>query len=118
MNYYPHHIGDFDIGTKISQLPMVYALATHDLKYVKVGKTASAKQRFINIQSGCPFNLHLWLAIRTPRPSDIEKDIHRNLSHCQTRGEWFSPQSEDLDYLVDYFRGTNEDVRRARDALL
>ena len=49
MNYYPHHIGDFDKGGRVHKLPMVYVLSTSDFKYIKVGKTKSLKQRLINI---------------------------------------------------------------------
>lgn len=118
MNYYPHHIGDFASSSNVRMLPMVYALATHDLRYIKVGKTTSAKQRFINIQSSCPFQLHLWLAIRTPSPGDVEKAVHRKLAHCRTRGEWFSPCSDDLDLLIEFFHCTNERIREASRALL
>lgn len=118
MNFYPHHIGDFNNATKISQLPMVYVLATQGLEHIKIGKTKSPKQRFINIQSGCPFNLSLWMAIRTPAADEIEKALHQKMKHCRTRGEWFTPGDDDLDMLIDFVGMTNASVREAVHALL
>ena len=43
MNYYPHQKTDFTPGTKISRLPAVYALATADMAFIKIGKTMSIK---------------------------------------------------------------------------
>lgn len=118
MNYYPHHIGDFNKDVRIRKLPMVYVLATHDFGYIKVGKTKSPKQRFINIQSGCPFDLNLWLAVRTPKESEIEKTVHLRLAHCHLRGEWFVPSPSDLDDLSKFFALTNANVREVFSALL
>ncbi len=118
MNCYQHEIGDFDKKIRINKLPMVYVLSTQDLEYIKVGKTNSPKQRFINIQSGCPFKLSLWLAIKTPRHAELEKIIHRRLAHCRVRGEWFAPSEKDLDALSDFFTLTNANVHEVFDALL
>ncbi len=119
MNYYQHHIGDFMRDTaKIRSLPMVYALATSDLKLVKIGMTKSPRQRFINIQSACPFEVSLWLGIRTPIPRKVEKDLHKKLEKFKTKGEWFSLSDEMLDGLIEYFNKTNVSVRGAFNALL
>jgi hypothetical protein len=120
VHYYKFNIADFDecTETRISKMPMVYALSTYDLGYIKIGMTKNLKQRFSNIQSGCPFNLTPWLAIRCPTPAPIEKDLHKLMSHCRLRGEWFTPCGEDQDRLIDYFRETNKSVRAAFNASL
>ncbi|EIU1668102.1 GIY-YIG nuclease family protein [Pseudomonas aeruginosa] len=118
MNFYRHHISDFDGQRRISRMPMVYVLMTSKFEYIKVGKTNSPKQRFINIQSGCPFELALWMSIRTPLAHEVEKAIHRKLEHCRIRGEWFTPSSHDLDDLSDFFRLTNANVKEIASALL
>jgi len=118
MNYYPHQKTDFTPGTKISRLPAVYALATADMAFIKIGKTMSIKQRLINIQSGCPFELSLWLTIRTPKAAEVERAAHGLLAHCRTRGEWFAPSGKDLDLIAAFFHATNLNVREATRALL
>lgn len=118
MNFYPHRTEDFSVGTRVVTLPMVYILATSGFEHIKIGKTISPKQRFINIQSGCPFSLSLWASIRTPSADAIEKVLHEKLSHCRTRGEWFRPSGGDLDYLMAFFAATNANVREISHALL
>lgn len=118
MNYYPHHLSNFNSETRVSRLPMVYILTTRNFEYIKIGKTKSPKQRFINIQSGCPFELFLWLCIRTPLPAQVEMELHKIMRHCQTRGEWFTPDEADLDALIEFFHMTNASVRDAANALL
>lgn len=118
MNYYQHHIGDFNNATRICKLPTVYVLATFDFKYVKIGQSITLKQRINNIQSGCPFTLTLWLSIKTPNPIQIEKFLHKRMAHVHMRGEWFAPKDDDLDYLLDYFKETNKHVKEVRYALL
>lgn len=118
MNYYPHHIGDFDKSTPVSKLPMVYVISTPNFEFIKVGKTASFKSRLSNIQSGCPFPLRLWCAIRTPRAAQIEIELHKRLAHCVSRGEWFAPSATDLDEVLEFCSLTNQNVKEARHALL
>jgi hypothetical protein len=118
MNFFSHSASDFAAGVKVSRLPIVYALKTEGFEHVKIGKTCSPKQRFINIQSGCPFELTLWMTIRTPKADEIERVLHQKLKHCRTRGEWFSPSESDLDYLLDFFSMTNASVKEAARALL
>lgn len=118
MDYYQHQISDFTKDIKIRKLPMVYVLSTPDFEFIKVGKTNSPKERFTNIQSGCPFKLILWLAIRTPKEKELEKVIHHRLAHCRVRGEWFAPDTTDLDDLLSFFKLTNANVREVSNALL
>lgn len=113
MHFYPHNKDDFKKDIKISELPMVYALSSDDFKYIKVGITISPKQRFLNIQSGCPFVLSLWLAIRTPNAKQIEQFLHNKLTPFNLRGEWFSLDDQNLDELMSFFMLTNENVRAA-----
>lgn len=120
MHYYQHDLSDFDKYQKKrrSELPTVYALSTNDLKYIKVGFTNAVKQRVSNIQSGCPFELFLWIAIKTPKPKQVEHELHERLEDFKLRGEWFSPDENTLDWMLDYFTETNRNVAEIIDALL
>lgn len=110
MKYYEHSVDNFTPDVKLQKLPSVYVLTTHDFGFIKIGKSSALKQRMINIQSGCPFDLHLWLTIRTPKPSEIESFLHSKLCHCSVRGEWFSPLKNDIDYLLSFFSETNRHI--------
>lgn len=118
MNYYTHTSADFSGVKTAASLPIVYVIATDDFKYIKIGKTGSPRQRFINIQSGCPFNISIWRSIKTPKTTEIEKFLHERMKHCRTRGEWFQPSSADLDYLSLFFDLTNANAKEVLCALL
>lgn len=111
MNYLHHDESFFSSYSCIRKMPMVYVLATKDLDYLKIGKTTSPKQRFINIQSGCPFELHLWIAIRTPNPSFVEKLLHSRFSKFRKNGEWFCLPDCELDGLFLLVKNTNEHIK-------
>ena len=93
---------------------MVYVLATSDLSLIKIGLTTSAKQRFINIQSACPFHVSLWTAIRTPIPAMVEKWLHGEFSEYRTRGEWFAMTDCALDRLAELVASTNQHIGEVR----
>lgn len=78
---------------------MVYVLATRDLKFVKIGSTVSPKMRFNNIQTGCPFELFLWIGVKTSRLREIESELHSRFAEWRTRGEWFCLPDDQLDAL-------------------
>jgi hypothetical protein len=118
MNYFSHNASDFDHSVKLHRLPMVYAISTPDFKYIKIGFTRSFKQRFSNIQTACPFNLTLWLAIRSPKANEIEDVLHANFREWNVRGEWFNFTNEALDNLYKFFDLTNKNVREVSRALL
>jgi hypothetical protein len=118
MNYFMHRSSDFDHSVKLHRLPMVYAIYTPNFEYVKIGITRSFKQRFLNIQTACPFRLTLWLSIRSPKAVDIEEELHSIFREWNVRGEWFAFTKEALDDVYSYFDLTNKNVREVGRALL
>ena len=118
MQYYQHSKSDFSNGLKISKLPAVYVLLARNSEFVKIGYSNNLKGRISNIQSGCPFQISLWLAIRTPIPKHVEKYLLEKLHHCRGVGEWFTPSENDLYYLLSFFEKTNSHVREVHNALL
>ena len=116
--YYHHISSDFDKSIKISKLPLVYVICVDNFNFIKIGITKSPKNRFSNLQTGCPYKISLWAGIRTPKPKKIESFLHKKLEFCNFRGEWFKPDSDVLDYLSDFFDATNKNVRKSYDALL
>lgn len=118
MKFFQHSSGDFVASIKIHRLPMVYAIATSDLQYVKFGKTTDFKSRFSNIQTSCPLNLGLWMSIRSPQYNEIELELHRMFAHRNIRGEWFCLDSDEIDGAMDFFELTNKNIREVSHALL
>lgn len=107
MDFYHHKQSDFvdEIGEQ-RRIMSVYALATSDLEFVKIGMTGDPKQRMRTIQSACPFPLTWWLSINTPIARSVEQDIHRVFCSCWVRGEWFSPGEKESEMMISYFRET------------
>lgn len=118
MKWYQHDPTDFVLKVKRHELPLVYVFATRDFSYIKIGKTKSVKQRLSNIQSGCPFHLHLWAGIRTPKSNEIEMYLHQLFEAQNVRGEWFFLTPLQLDELHEFIDLTNKNVREAIRALL
>ena len=85
VNFYEHKPSFFEVGARISTLPMVYVIVTNDFKFMKIGSTKAFKQRLSNIQSGCPFKLSLWLGIRTPVHKAVEKDLQKKNGSCASQ---------------------------------
>jgi len=118
MNYYKHSSVDFLPPFNRKNLESVYALATTNFEFVKIGRTNSIKNRMSNIQAGCPFDLFIWMSIKTPKTHEIERELHQLMNHRKVRGEWFSLFDEDLDFLSNYFDFTNANVKEVLSALL
>lgn len=114
MSYYKHDPSLFENVSSIRKLPTLYVLSTYDFKYVKIGITTSFKQRFINIQTACPFKLFLWLGMRTPIPSQIESYLHKRYEQFRTNGEWFSFTEKQLDELLAFFTNTNAHISEVK----
>jgi hypothetical protein len=113
VNFYDHISVDFSKVEKLSKLPVVYVLSTHDFSYIKIGTTTSMKQRQSNIQSGCPFELFFWLGIKTPIASEVEKHLLNKYKEFNLRGEWFSFGKNQLDEILEYFHKTNQSIKKA-----
>lgn len=79
---------------------MVYVLSTSDFEYIKIGSTISPKMRFSNIQTACPFKLHLWIGVKTLRIKEVEAELHSRFAEWRVRGEWFRLPPEQLDSLL------------------
>lgn len=111
-DFFPHSPDNFADEYRIQRLPMVYAVASLDLKYIKIGRATNFKSRFSAIQCGCPHKLTLLRAVRTPIAVNVESYIHEQLEHVRIRGEWFSLPDAEFDWLDDFFRLTNQEVVR------
>lgn len=94
------------------KLPCVYIITCEDFKYSKIGMTKNIKQRISNLQSGCPFDLHLFLTIRTNQPRVVEAYLHNVLSMFRIRGEWYSLKDEQFLFLEKFFNDRNYETKK------
>lgn len=98
---------------KITEMPTLYVLTTTDLKYMKIGIAKNVKQRMSNIQSGCPFNLSLYLAAHIPNTREVEIYLHGYFKEKNTRGEWFSLNFDEIGKLSDFFFNINRSIKES-----
>lgn len=67
---------------------MVYFIGNKQEQKVKIGSSGQPiKQRFITIQSNCPFDVEILLFVEGMRT--IEKYLHNMFKSDNIRGEWF-----------------------------
>lgn len=59
---------------------------------IKIGYATDVADRIISLQTGYPDNLKLLLAF--PGNHQYEKQLHKQFSKFQLRGEWFKPEDE------------------------
>ncbi len=80
-------------------MPVVYFIATHDCRYVKIGTTTRIVSRLSQIQTAHPEDLTL-LGI-TLGSRSTEKEWHDRWSHLHVRGEWYRLTTELRDAIAD-----------------
>jgi len=80
-------------------MPVVYFIATHDDRYVKIGTTTRIVSRLSQIQTSHPEDVRL-LGI-TQGSRNREKVWHDRWSHLHTRGEWYRLTPELRDAIAD-----------------
>ncbi len=68
----------------------VYVIGPH-VGLQKVGIATDPKQRLATLQTACPFDLYLHLAVAVPfgEAHAIERGAHRHLARSCVRNEWF-----------------------------
>jgi hypothetical protein len=55
---------------------------------VKIGRAYTVKRRLLELQSGCPYRLHVWAI--TSLETHSEPRLHRRFHKHRMMGEWFA----------------------------
>lgn len=76
-------------AAEISTHQSVYVL-TGGIKHVKIGISHHVEKRIKELQTGCPFEIRLAKAFRTPHARKIEGMAHNVLAKYRKAGEWFN----------------------------
>jgi len=57
--------------------------------YYKIGYTSDIKGRMASMKTSNPFRLRLIYSVKMALAEELEKDLHREYSQYNIRGEWF-----------------------------
>ena len=55
----------------------------------KIGIATNVQKRMKQLQTGCPYPIELFAAVKCIDPRTIEKDLHLMLDFYRQQGEWF-----------------------------
>ena len=65
----------------------IYLITCRD--FVKVGIAVNPYERLMQLQVGCPYELHLLAAFKTDQAIKDERKFHAMWKQYEVRGEWF-----------------------------
>ena len=74
---------------------------------VKIGRAADPRKRLLELQTSCPYRLHLWAL--SSYPMHQEKRLHTRFTDHRMWGEWFSWHPE-LEAMMASLNGAKMDV--------
>ena len=79
--------------------------------FCKIGYSSEPRKRVLGIQSNCPFEVRLLVAIVGGRTK--ERELHERFKDYKSRGEWFRFEGELQEFVEDLIREGNR--RKADD---
>jgi hypothetical protein len=91
----------------------VYFIRCEETKKIKIGKAEDPSWRLRQLQTGNASKLVLLGAIAGSL--EVEKQIHEKFAHLRFQGEWFTPDSQLIEWIDDTLKSGNgsEEPRRA-----
>lgn len=76
----------------------IYVLRGKDTNFFKIGRTSQlVETRVQQLQTGCPFEIEVYVTFPTFWPAETEKFLHAYLDEFRASGEWFNVEPEILD---------------------
>jgi hypothetical protein len=94
---------------------VIYAIRAVGTEFVKIGKAGSVGRRLKELETGCPYELHIEAVADWPDPQ--ESAIHEYLrAHCQ-KFEWFR-DSELTAKVIEWLQAGETGLRAFRVAFL
>jgi len=80
---------------------LLYILNEKDTWSYKIGHTKSKtpKHRIKQLQTGNKNIIDLVWVLEHDKANQIEKMLHRNLSHCRQEGEWFNFEDVNIEEI-------------------
>lgn len=79
---------------------VVYFIQALETSLIKIGYSGNVQQRLMAINRGAPGGVKLIAIMRGDK--QLESDLHRYFAHLSTGYEWFKPDAEIFDYIVEH----------------
>jgi hypothetical protein len=73
-------------------------------EFVKIGVATDVAKRIQELQTGCPYNLKLVVAVPCKNAYASERSVHDRLQAFHTRGEWFRASRSEIDAALSELR--------------
>lgn len=84
--------------------------------YIKIGVSVNPKKRLFELQTGCPFKLHIISSfdLRSISKSsfEIEKALHKILKPFSTYGEWFEISAYQIPSFIKYIESSIDFINK------
>lgn len=74
--------------------------------YYKIGKAYDVERRISQLQTSLPIPLERVLTIQTKRHG-LECALHHRFDHKRQQGEWFSLDSNDLEWITGFVNSSD-----------
>jgi hypothetical protein len=94
---------------------MIYAIRAVGTEYVKFGRAASVGKRMKELETGCPFELHIEAVASWP--DGQEKAIHSYLAEHNKKYEWFRDSAKTAQ-VIEWMNSGDAGLREFRVAFL
>ena len=76
----------------------VYFIQAGENGPIKIGRSTNPMKRLLSLQTGASEPLRLLATIPTVGPQ-LEAELHREFAHLRLYGEWFSPETDLMDFI-------------------
>lgn len=88
---------------------VVYVIE-HEHGYVKIGRSNNPRQRVRDLQTACPYDLHVAGAIDCPDAAQLEAHLHEKYEPEHKNGEWYNLTNKQKTYLYSLFDLNREQI--------
>jgi len=89
------------MASRAKPIRQVYFVEAERLGLVKIGVATRARHRLRNLQIGSPDRLVLHGVVYTDDPHRLERGYHSTWKHLRRHGEWFEPDDDLREFLVE-----------------
>jgi hypothetical protein len=80
---------------------VVYFIRVKKSSHFKIGYTTKkAKSRLSALQTGCPYDLELFMCVGYDEPKSLEKHLHDCFAEKLMRGEWYNIKEEEVESIA------------------
>lgn len=88
---------------------VVYVIE-HEHGYVKIGRSNNPRQRVRDLQTACPYDLHVAGVIDCPDAAQLEAHLHEKYKNQHKNGEWYNLTNTQKTYLYSLFDLDREQI--------